>query len=139
MNSPLSSVVTDPLAQYGCGPIQFSCADNTFYERCLLFDQVIDPETATRRDQFEVFALAVRDVHSQRWVLTERTYQQRNPQRIYYLSMEYLLGRSLSNNVMNLLLESVAEQTVVRKQVRVGCNTGTGSPEAMSLVGRKSE
>ena len=98
--------VLDPLAQYGCGPIQFSGTDNTFYERRLIFDKIIEPSAATLRDQFEIFALSVRDVLSQRWVLTTRTYAQRNPKRIYYLSMEYLLGRSLANNVMNLLLRN---------------------------------
>src|SRR5208337_5231534 len=64
--------VPDLLAQYGCGPIKFSGTDNTFYERRLIFDKVIDPSAATLRDQFEVFALSLRDVLSQRWVLTTR-------------------------------------------------------------------
>ena len=106
-----------PLARYGCGPIQFSGSDNTFYERRLIFDKVIEPAAATLRDQFEVFALSVRDVLSQRWVLTTQTYARQNPKRIYYLSMEYLLGRSLANNVANLMLESEAEQTVIQKQI----------------------
>ena len=108
---------SDPLAQYGCGPIQFSGTDNTFYERRLIFDKVIEPSAASLRDQFEIFALSVRDVLSQRWVLTTRTYAEQNPKRIYYLSMEYLLGRSLANNVMNLLLQTVAEDTVIRKEI----------------------
>ena len=105
------------LARYGCGPIQFSGSDNTFYERRLIFDKVIEPAAATLRDQFEVFALSVRDVLSQRWVLTTETYARENPKRIYYLSMEYLLGRSLGNNIVNLMLEREAEQTVIRKQI----------------------
>ena len=108
---------SDPLAQYGCGPIQFSGTDNTFYERRLIFDKVIEPSAASLRDQFEIFAVSVRDVLSQRWVLTTRTYAEQNPKRIYYLSMEYLLGRSLANNVMNLLLQTVAEDTVIRKEI----------------------
>jgi glycogen phosphorylase len=112
-----SNAVSDPLAQYGCGPIEFSGTDDTFYERRLIFDKVIDPSAATLRDQFEVFALSLRDVLAQRWVLTTRTHVEQNPKRVYYLSMEYLLGRSLSNNVMNLLLESVAEKTVIQKQI----------------------
>lgn len=112
-----SNAVSDPLAQYGCGPIEFSGTDGTFYERRLIFDKVIDPSAATLRDQFEVFALSLRDLLAQRWVLTARTHVEQNPKRVYYLSMEYLLGRSLSNNVMNLLLESVAEKTVIQKQI----------------------
>ena len=106
-----------PLARYGCGPIQFSGSDNTFYERRLIFDKVIDPAAATLRDQFEIFALSVRDVLSQRWVLTTETYARKNPKRIYYLSMEYLLGRSLGNNIVNLMLEREAEQTVIQKEI----------------------
>ena len=35
-----------PLVQYGCGPVQFSGMDNTFYERRLTFDKVIEPSAA---------------------------------------------------------------------------------------------
>jgi len=112
-----TAAAPDPLAQYGCGPIQFSGSENTFYERRLIFDKVIDPSAAQLRDQFETFALSVRDVLSQRWVLTTNTYAERNPKRIYYLSMEYLIGRSLANNVINLLLQQVAEDTVIRKHI----------------------
>jgi hypothetical protein len=41
---------SDPLVRYGCGPIQFSGTDNTFYERRLIFDKVIEPSAATLRD-----------------------------------------------------------------------------------------
>ncbi|HVN47137.1 MAG TPA: glycogen/starch/alpha-glucan phosphorylase [Steroidobacteraceae bacterium] len=116
-NGTTTSVVSGPLARYGCGPIHFSGSDNTFYERRLIFDKVIEPADATLRDQFEVFALSVRDVLSQRWVLTTETYARQNPKRIYYLSMEYLLGRSLGNNIVNLQLEREAAQTVVQKHI----------------------
>src|SRR5215469_12182878 len=85
------------LKQYGCGPIQFMGADG-LYERHLLFDNVKDPAEVTVRERYEAIAHSVRDVLSQRWVLTEQTYQHKNPKRVYYLSMEYLLGRSLGNN-----------------------------------------
>ncbi len=75
------------------------------YERHLLFDNAIDMEAATPRDRFEAFARSVRDILSQRWVLTEKTYERQNPKRLYYLSMEFLIGRSLANNVTNLLLD----------------------------------
>jgi integrase len=45
-----SNAVSDPLAQYGCGPIEFSGTDDTFYERRLILDKVIDPSAATLRE-----------------------------------------------------------------------------------------
>ena len=92
------------LKQYGCGPIQFSGTDDALYERHLIFDHVIDPKKAELRDQFEAVTRSIRDIISQRWLKTETTYEKKNPKRVYYLSMEFLLGRSLANNVTNALL-----------------------------------
>src|SRR5689334_21297108 len=98
------------LEQYGCGPIRFAGTVDALYERHLLFDNVIDLPLASRRDQFEAAARSVRDVLSQRWVLTESTYERQNVKRLYYLSMEFLIGRSLANNVTNLLLDPLIKE-----------------------------
>jgi glycogen phosphorylase len=100
----------DLLEQYGCGPIRFSGHQDALYERHLLFDDVIDPVDAGPRERFEAVARSVRDVLSQRWVQTERVYDRENPKRIYYLSMEFLIGRSLANNVANLLLDRFVQR-----------------------------
>src|SRR3954447_25754059 len=96
--------ISQLLEQYGCGPVRFAGAESALYERHILFDNAIDLEAATPRDRFEAAARSVRDVLSQRWVLTEKTYERKNAKRLYYLSMEFLIGRSLANNVTNLLL-----------------------------------
>jgi starch phosphorylase len=103
------------LEQYGCGPIQFTGTNDALYERHLIFDHVIDPKKADPREQFEAAAHAIRDIVSQRWLKTEKTYEQKNPKRVYYLSMEFLLGRSLANNVTNTLLGPLADEAMKKK------------------------
>ncbi len=105
------------LEQYGCGPVKLSGSDEALYERHLVFDNIIAVAETTPREHFEAFARSVRDVLSQRWLLTEQTYQQKNAKRIYYLSMEFLIGRSLTNNVTNLLLGNAAQQVVKQQQL----------------------
>ena len=105
------------ISQYGCGPVQFSGTDEALYETHLLFDNGVDLAEATARDRFEALARSVRDVLSQRWLLTEKTYRERNPKRLYYLSMEFLIGRSLANNVTNLLLAPLTDQFIEDKKL----------------------
>ena len=90
------------LSRYACGPVHFSGREDGLFERHIMFDNVIDPAAAEPRDCYEAVARSVRDVLSQRGLLTEQTYEAANAKRIYYLSMEFLIGRSLANNVMNL-------------------------------------
>jgi starch phosphorylase len=98
------------LARYNCGKVRFSGEDNAFYERHLTFDQVIPPAKVTPRDSFEAIAHSVRDVLSQRWLQTEQTYQERNAKRVYYLSLEFLMGRALANNITNLMFAPISDQ-----------------------------
>ena len=97
---------------YGIGPIDLAGSGNALYERHLIFDKVIDLAAAGPRERFEAMARSVRDVLSQRWIKTENTYAREKPKRVYYLSIEYLIGRSLGNNVMNLLLDPDMQRRV---------------------------
>jgi starch phosphorylase len=89
------------------------------YERRLVFDHVLDAMAAGPRDQFEAVAGAIRDVLAQRWVKTEQKYDRANPKQVYYLSMEFLIGRSLANNIENLLLSPLAEVVEKEKGLRL--------------------
>jgi starch phosphorylase len=100
--------------QYGCGPVDLTGSADALYERHLFFDNVIDPARASARERYGAFARSVRDVLSQRWVRTEQTYDRANPKRISYLWMEFLIDRSLTNNVTNLLLSPIVGNVIRR-------------------------
>lgn len=112
---PRQDDVARLLGQYGCGPVQLTGAEHALYERHLVFDNVMDPAVVGSREQFEAVARSIRDVLSQRWVRTEQTYDRENPKRAYYLSLEFLIGRSLANNVTNLLLDPLVSEAVRQK------------------------
>jgi starch phosphorylase len=105
------------MEQYGRGPVQFTKADDALYERHLVFDNVMEETRIGARERFEAIARSVRDVLSQRWVLTETTYRRENAKRVYYLSMEFLLGRSLANNATNLLLDPIVNEVLERENL----------------------
>ena len=105
------------LEQYGCGPIRFTGSDDALYERHLMFDNVIDPAEVGPRERYEAVAHSVRDILSQRWHRTEHTYDRENPKRVYYLSLEFLIGRSLGNNILNLRLDPAAQRFIDEKSI----------------------
>jgi glycogen phosphorylase len=102
--------------QYG-GRIELMGDADALYERHLLFDNVVDPAATGARERYEAVAHSVRDILSQRWIRTEQTYARVNPKRVYYLSMEFLIGRSLTNNITNLLLGPIWSQAIQRNSL----------------------
>ncbi|MBL3600874.1 MAG: glycogen/starch/alpha-glucan phosphorylase [gamma proteobacterium endosymbiont of Lamellibrachia anaximandri] len=61
-----------------------------------------DPFTATDHDWMMAFSHVVRDRLIERWMETQRSYYRSDAKRIYYLSMEFLIGRSLVNSLLNM-------------------------------------
>lgn len=99
------------------GPVRFSGDPNALYDRHLVFDYAIDPDLATPRERYEAVARSLRDVLALRWLRTKKTYDRVDPKRAYYFSMEYLIGRSLANNVTNLLLDPQMREACREKNV----------------------
>jgi starch phosphorylase len=81
-------------------------------ERYLLCEKLIDPAVAEPRQQFEATSRFIRDLVAHRWAKTRREREQANPKRIHYLSMEFLLGRTLRNNVMNLAADPLVRHAL---------------------------
>ncbi|WP_420267006.1 glycogen/starch/alpha-glucan phosphorylase [Candidatus Magnetominusculus dajiuhuensis] len=70
--------------------------------RHLKYTLAKDEYTATKRDKYKSLALAVRDRLVEKWIKTQQTYYNADVKRVYYLSLEFLIGRSLGNVLVNL-------------------------------------
>ncbi|MFN3661085.1 MAG: glycogen/starch/alpha-glucan phosphorylase, partial [Brevinematales bacterium] len=68
-----------------------------------------DEYTATDYDNFLSLAYTVRDMLFDRWIKTQQTYYDKDVKRVYYLSLEFLMGRTLGNALVNLGIEKEAE------------------------------
>ena len=64
-----------------------------------------DPITATDRDWFFAAAAVVRERMIERWMETMRSYYLEDRKRVYYLSMEFLMGRTMTNSMLNMCAE----------------------------------
>lgn len=77
----------------------------------LILDFAKDMYSATTRDKFNAVVLSVRERLAERWINTQQRYYQVDAKRIYYLSLEFLLGRVLRNYILNLDLLSEYERS----------------------------
>nr|XP_015106672.1 glycogen phosphorylase, brain form [Vicugna pacos] len=82
------------------------------FNRHLHFTLVKDRNVATRRDYYLALAHTVRDHLVGRWIRTQQRYYERDPKRVYYLSLEFYMGRTLHNTMVNLGLRSACDEAM---------------------------
>uniref|UniRef100_A0A8C4DYB4 Alpha-1,4 glucan phosphorylase n=1 Tax=Dicentrarchus labrax TaxID=13489 RepID=A0A8C4DYB4_DICLA len=80
------------------------------FNRHLHFTLVKDRNVATRRDYYFALAHTVRDHLIGRWIRTQQHYYEKDPKRVYYISLEFYMGRTLQNTMVNLALENACDE-----------------------------
>src|SRR6185295_12157702 len=86
----------------------------------LLYTCARDLSDASPRDLYQALAHTVRDRLVHRWLATQRTYDERDVKRAYYLSSEFLTGRSLGLCLLNLGLYETAEALAAERGLDLG-------------------
>uniref|UniRef100_A0A663LQK1 Alpha-1,4 glucan phosphorylase n=1 Tax=Athene cunicularia TaxID=194338 RepID=A0A663LQK1_ATHCN len=82
------------------------------FNRHLHFTLVKDRNVATPRDYYFALAHTVRDHLVGRWIRTQQYYYEKDPKRIYYLSLEFYMGRTLQNTMINLGLQNACDEAI---------------------------
>ncbi|XP_037025265.1 glycogen phosphorylase [Bradysia coprophila] len=82
------------------------------FNRHLHYTLVKDRNVSTPRDYYFAIAHTVRDHMVSRWIRTQQYYYEKDPKRVYYLSLEYYMGRSLQNTMINLGIQGACDEAL---------------------------
>ncbi|XP_060126658.1 glycogen phosphorylase, liver form [Zootoca vivipara] len=82
------------------------------FNRHLHFTLVKDRNVATHRDYYFALAHTIRDHLVGRWIRTQQYYYEKDPKRVYYLSLEFYMGRTLQNTMINLGLQNACDEAI---------------------------
>ncbi|CAG2242903.1 PYG [Mytilus edulis] len=96
----------------GIAPVENVCNIKNSFNRHLHYTLVKDRDVATSWDYYEALAHVVRDHLVGRWIRTHQHYYREDPKRVYYLSMEFYMGRTLNNTMVNLGLENACDEAM---------------------------
>ena len=88
-----------------------------------LYRKTIDE--ATPQQIFQAVSYAVKDVIIDDWIATQKAYDEADAKTVYYMSMEFLMGRALGNNLINLTAYKEVKRGAGRNGDRSECNRGS--------------
>jgi starch phosphorylase len=106
--------VMDPDLERRLERLGLAGKDDEWTDRYLLCQHLLDPSAAKSRQRFEAIAAFIRDLSAHRWVKTRQARESADPKRVYYLSMEFLIGRTLTNNIINMAAEPIVARAIRR-------------------------
>nr|ASZ80181.1 glycogen phosphorylase [Harmonia axyridis] len=96
----------------GIAEVEDVTAIKKTFNRHLHYTLVKDRNVATPRDYYFALAHTVRDHLVSRWIRTQQYYYEKDPKRVYYLSLEFYMGRSLSNTMINVGIQSPVDEAL---------------------------
>ena len=79
-------------------------------------------EDCTPQELYQAVAFAVRDIITDDWIATQRAYNQKAPKTLYYLSMEFLVGRALGNNLVNMGIMEDVQEALNELNIKISLN-----------------
>ncbi|VDP11624.1 unnamed protein product [Soboliphyme baturini] len=92
------------------------------FNRHLHFTMIKDRNVSTPRDYYFALAHTVRDHLVSRWIRTQQHYYDKDPKRVYYLSLEFYMGRTLTNTMMNLGVQATCDEALYQVKYVLGNN-----------------
>ena len=84
-------------------------------------------EEATPQQLFQAVSYAVKDVIFDDWFATQKAYDEADAKTVYYMSMEFLMGRALGNNLINMKAYKEVREALDEMGDRSGCGRGSGA------------
>ncbi len=72
------------------------------FRKHLMLSLAKSPDKASNLDRYHALALSIRDLMVERWIATKNQYETAQPRTVYYISLEFLMGRTLGNAMINL-------------------------------------
>lgn len=96
----------------GIAPVENVATLKKNFNRHLHYTLVKDRNVATPRDYYFALAHTVRDHLVGRWIRTQQHYYETDPKRVYYLSLEFYIGRTLANTMVNVGIQSSCDEAM---------------------------